>query len=73
MMTPRAESTIEELHRIRRELAAKFGGDLFAINADAQVRTLKSGRRIIRRSTPTATDKDTGIRESAPSVANSQN
>lgn len=43
------DNTIAEIHRIRREIAAKFRGDVFAINADAQARTEASGRDIVRR------------------------
>lgn len=45
-----SDTTIDDIHRIRREIAAKFAGDLFAISADARDRTEKSGREIIRRS-----------------------
>jgi hypothetical protein len=46
------DTTIADLHRIRREMAAKFGGDVFALNADAQARSEASGRRIIRKCEP---------------------
>ena len=50
-MTPdRSDTTIAELHRIRRELADRFHGDLFALTADAQARTEASGRKVIHRS-----------------------
>lgn len=48
MNTDTRDTTIGDLHRIRREIAARFAGDVFAINADAQARTEASGRRIIR-------------------------
>lgn len=44
------DDTIADIHRIRREIAIRFDGDVFAINADAQARSEASGRRIIRRS-----------------------
>ena len=48
MTTENNDNTIAEIHRIRREIAAKFKGDLFAINADAQARSEASQRQIIR-------------------------
>lgn len=36
MNTETPDTTIADLHRIRREIAAKFNGDVFAINADAR-------------------------------------
>ena len=48
MNTDTRDTTIGDLHRIRREIAARFAGDVFAINADARARTEASGRRIIR-------------------------
>ena len=49
MNTEARDSTVADLHQIRRQIAAKFHGDVFAINADAQARSEASGRRIIRR------------------------
>ena len=43
------DTTISDIHRIREQIAAKFGGDVHAINADARERMEKSGRTIIRR------------------------
>jgi len=43
------DTTISDIHRIREQVAAKFGGDVHAINADARERMEKSGRTIIRR------------------------
>ena len=43
------DTTIADLHRIRREMAARFHGDLVALSADAQSRAEASGRQIIRR------------------------
>ena len=43
------DTTIADLHRIRREIAARFHGDLFALSADAQSRAEASGRLILRR------------------------
>ncbi len=45
-MTNDKDATIQELHRIRREIAEKFRGDLHAINADARARIEKSGQMI---------------------------
>lgn len=43
------DTTISDIHRIREQIAAKFGGDVHAINADARERMENSGRTIIRR------------------------
>lgn len=43
------DTTISELHRIRREMVARFGGDLHALTADAQKRAEASGRVILKR------------------------
>jgi hypothetical protein len=43
------DTTIADLHRVRREMAAQFGGDLLALTADAQARAEASGRTILRR------------------------
>ena len=45
-MTPETEhdTTIDEIHRTRERLAAKFGGDIRAILDDARQRQAASGR-----------------------------
>jgi hypothetical protein len=43
---PKPESIIEELHRIRREISDRFGGDISAIAKDAADRLARSGRPI---------------------------
>jgi hypothetical protein len=42
----KAETPIEEIHRIRREISDRFGGDIAAIAADAARRARESGRRM---------------------------
>jgi hypothetical protein len=42
------DSTIDEIHRTREQMAAKFGHDIAAILADAQKRQEASGRAIWR-------------------------
>ena len=56
------DTTIADLHRIRRELAARFHGDLIALSADAQSRAEASGRKILRRqkSSPQSVTAKTG-------------
>ncbi len=49
MNTEANDHTISDIHRIRREIAAKFNGDLFAMTADAQARSEASKRQIIRK------------------------
>lgn len=41
-----AETPIEEIHRIRREISDRFGGDIAAIAEDADHRARMSGRPI---------------------------
>lgn len=43
---PKIENPIEEIHRIRREISDRFGGDIAAIAADAARRARESGRPI---------------------------
>ena len=40
------DTTIDEIHRTRERLAAKFGGDIKAILADARRRQAESGRPV---------------------------
>jgi hypothetical protein len=42
------DTTIEEIHRTRREIAEKFGGDIAAILEDARKRQAASGRPVWR-------------------------
>jgi hypothetical protein len=42
------DTTIEEIHRTRREMAEKFGGDIAAIMEDARKRQAASGRPVWR-------------------------
>lgn len=44
--TPDRDTTIEDIHRTRRQIAEKFGGDLAAILEDARKRQAVSGRRV---------------------------
>lgn len=50
-MTPEtstSDTTIEDIHRTREQMAAKFGHDIAAILADAKKRQEASGRTIWR-------------------------
>jgi hypothetical protein len=40
----KTETPIEEIHRYRREISDRFGGDIAAIAADAARRARESGR-----------------------------
>jgi hypothetical protein len=40
----KTDSTIDEIHEIRREISDRFSGDVFAIARDAARRQLESGR-----------------------------
>jgi hypothetical protein len=46
MTTP--DTTIADLHQIRRQIADEFGNDLLAINASARARMERSGRPLWR-------------------------
>lgn len=43
---PEPETPIEEIHRIRREISTRFGGNIAAIAEDAARRQLASGRPV---------------------------
>ena len=49
---PKTESEIEEIHRIRREISERFGGDIVAIANDAARRLATSGRPVWQPKTP---------------------
>jgi hypothetical protein len=42
------DATIDDIHRVREQMSAKFGGDLNAILEDARKRQEASGRAIWR-------------------------
>ena len=44
--TKTTDSILDEIHRIRREISQRFGGDMKAILADARQRQEASGRPI---------------------------
>lgn len=54
------ETPIEEIHRIRREISDRFGGDLAAIAADADRRAQESGRPIWQGNTTNQTMQRSG-------------
>jgi starvation-inducible outer membrane lipoprotein len=46
------DTTIEDIHRIRREISERFGGDVFAISEDARRRQALSGRPTVSYAKP---------------------
>lgn len=40
---PKTDPVIEEIHKVRREISSRFGGDVRAIAADANARMVASG------------------------------
>ncbi len=40
---PKTDPVIEEIHKVRREISDRFGGDVRAIAADANARMAASG------------------------------
>ncbi len=61
----KTETPIEEIHRIRREMSDRFGGDIAAIAADAERRARESGRPIWRQKTTNHPMQRSGGREDA--------
>ena len=51
---PTVDKVVEEIHRIRREISDRFGGDLHAITEDAAKRLATSGEPIWRPENRTA-------------------
>ena len=67
------DSTIDEIHQLRREISDRFGGDVFAIAQDAARRQAASHRPVWQR-TATKTENhpigDSGsVGDGEPSVA----
>jgi hypothetical protein len=46
MTQKRTDSTIDDIHQIRREISDRFGGDVFAIAEDAARRQAASNRPV---------------------------
>ncbi|MCA9233627.1 MAG: hypothetical protein KDA57_23505 [Planctomycetales bacterium] len=46
MKQKQTDSTIDDIHRIRREISDRFGGDVFAIAEDAARRQAASNRPV---------------------------
>ncbi len=54
------ETPIEEIHRVRREISDRFGGDIAEIAADADRRAQASGRPIWQGKTTNQTIQRSG-------------
>jgi hypothetical protein len=46
MIQKKPDTTIDEIHQIRREISDRFGGDVFAIAEDAARRQAASNRPV---------------------------
>ena len=46
MTQKKIDSTIDDIHQIRREISDRFGGDVFAIAKDAACRQAASNRPV---------------------------
>jgi len=46
MTQKKTDSTIDEIHQIRRDISDRFGGDVFAIAQDAARRQTASNRPV---------------------------
>ena len=55
-----SDTTIEEIHRTRQEMADKFGGDIAVILEDARKRQAASERPVWR-STPSNKERRKGV------------
>lgn len=62
------DTTIEEIHRTRRCMADKFGGDIAAILEDARKRQAASGRAVWRRPSSNTAMPSTGDTSDAASL-----
>jgi len=62
ILQPKRESIIEELHRIRREISDRFGGDVAEIAKDAADRLARSGRPIWKPHPEATPSQDAGDR-----------
>ena len=54
---PKPEPNLDEIHRVRREISERFGGDVAAIAEDAARRQAAAGRTVwqpVRRRPPLA-------------------
>ena len=56
MPTDDLDAIIPELHRIREQIAAEAGDDVYVINAQARARMEKSQRKTFRQDEPSHTN-----------------
>lgn len=54
---PMTESLIEEIHRVRREISDRFGGNISAIAEDAERRQAIEGRPVWQPKTKNKTER----------------
>lgn len=60
MTQKKTDSTIDEIHQIRREISDRFGGDVFAIAQDAARRQAASNRPLWQPNTTNQTIHPSG-------------
>lgn len=60
MTQKKSDSTIDEIHRTRREISDRFGGDVFAIAEDAARRQAASNRPVWQPNTTNKTVDPSG-------------
>jgi hypothetical protein len=63
---PERDTTIEDIHRIRREISDRFGGDVFAIAEDARRRQALSGRPAVSYAKPNASEAGSNTLRDSP-------
>ena len=54
------DSIIDEIHRVRQQMAEQFGGDIAAIHEDARKRQEAAGRAVWQGRTPNDSLQQTG-------------
>ena len=62
------DTVIEEIHRTRRQIAEKFGGDIAAMIEDARKRQAASGRPIWQGSAAKKATRASGESDDSPAV-----
>jgi len=60
MTQKKTDSTIDEIHQIRRDISDRFGGDVFAIAQDAAQRQAASNRPVWQPNTTNKTMHPSG-------------
>lgn len=71
MTQKQTESPIDEIHRIRREISDRFGGDVVAIAEDAARRQAESNRPVWQPNTTNQAGHSSGRSDGLPAAGSS--